>query len=465
MALAAALALAGCGSDDAPSTNNAAVQPATSVAPGTPPPYDAIKTVSLSKSEHDRLLGATFDATNRLYAAGWVADGPDQMMAVTRFNTDGTLDATFGTAGLATVNVAKGAKAVELARGVVVQASGKVVISGPVEHDPGATGDAAKDTDIALARFDTTGKLDTTFGAGGIVRLDLSTGIVDGTDYRADTAWGLVKATGDKLLVIGAQVGVGSGRTDTDFAVVRLNADGTKDTTFGTAGVATIGIGPGISENPRTAVELTDGRIVVTGYASVNGVVGVVLLRLTSAGALDTSFADSGIAFRPVLAHTTESYSIVQAGNRLVTTGYGKDTAEAKVDMVVSGFTMNGAIDPTFGTNGLTRVEIAGEDDRGRNLVALPDGRLIVVGSGKPTAANIEGMVVRLTANGALDPAYGQGGRKLIDVGGPNDSFFGVALSPDAKTVAVVGYLGRDTAGRDEDGSDKDDSAVLYLQP
>ena len=69
-------------------------------------------------------------------------------------------------------------------------------------------------------------------------------------------------------------------------------------------------------------------------------------------------------------------------------------------------------------------------------------------------------MVVRLTATGPLDPAFGQGGRKLYDVGGPNDAFFGVALSPDGSRVAVVGYLGRDTAG-----SEKDDGAVLWLQP
>ena len=66
---------------------------------------------------------------------------------------------------------------------------------------------------------------------------------------------------------------------------------------------------------------------------------------------------------------------MVLAGNRLVTTGYGKDTAEAKVDLIANGFTLDGAIDRSFGTNGTTRVDVAGEDDRGRNLVALPDGR------------------------------------------------------------------------------------------
>jgi uncharacterized delta-60 repeat protein len=304
---------------------------------------------------------------------------------------------------------------------VVVQADGKVVIAGP-----------GSETDVALARFDTAGRLDTSFGDAGVVRLDLS------------TAWGLVKLTGDRLLVVGAQ-GVTS---DADFAVVRLNADGTRDFT------AVVGVGPGVSEVPKTAVELPDGKVVVAGYAKVGNVVSPVLFRLTAAGALDPTFGDAGIAVRPVLANVGEAYSVALAGNRLVTTGYGKDTADAKVDLIANGFTLDGALDTSFGTNGTTRVDVAGEDDRGRNLLTLRDGRVVVVGSGKPTASNLDAMVVRLAPGGTVVD------RKLYDVGGPNDAFFGVALSPDGSRIAAVGYLGGDT-----NGGGKDDGAVLWLQP
>ncbi|MDQ4090314.1 MAG: hypothetical protein M3163_08425 [Actinomycetota bacterium] len=441
-----ALAVAACGTDAA------TAPPTLQTAAGGRPSYDSVQTVAVSAGEHDRFLGATFDAGNRLYAAGFVGAGADQMMAVTRFTADGTVDAGFGAAGTATVNVAQGGKAVELARGVVVQSDGKVVIAGPVEHDPAASGDAAKDTDIGLARFDTAGRLDPGFGDRGVVRLDLSTGVPEGTAFRGDTAWGLVKLTGDRLLVVGSQVA--PGRTDADFAVVRLNANGTRDTAFGTGGTALVGVGPGVSEVPKTAVELADGKVVVAGYANVNGVVSPVLFRLTTAGTLDSSFGDGGIAVRPVLANVGEAYSVALAGNRLVTTGYGKDTADAKVDLIANGFTLDGALDRSFGTDGTTRVDVAGEDDRGRNLVALPDGRAILVGSGKPNASNLDAMVVRLAPGGTLVD------RKLYDVGGPNDAFFGVALSPDGSRIAAVGYLGRNT-----NGGEKDDGAVLWLQP
>jgi uncharacterized delta-60 repeat protein len=251
-----ALAVAACGSDPAPAP------PTAESAAGGRPSYDSVQTVAVSASEHDRFLGATFDAGNRLYAAGFVGAGADQVMAVTRFTADGAVDAGFGAAGTATVNVAQGGKAAELARGVVVQSDGKVVIAGP-----------ASETEVAVARFGPAGRLDHTFGDQGIVRLDLN------------TAWGLTKLAGDRLLVVGSQVA--PGRTDADFAVVRLNANGTRDTAFGTGGTALVGVGPGVSEVPKTAVELPDGKVVVAGYANVNGVVSPVLFRLTTAGALD----------------------------------------------------------------------------------------------------------------------------------------------------------------------------------
>ena len=455
-----ALAVGACGSDGQTSSPGAARQGSSAEQTPGVPAFDRLQTTPLSTTDHDRLLGAAFDSQNRLYAAGWVGAGADQMMSVARFRPDGQLDSSFGTNGVASVNVAQGGKAAELARGVVVQSSGKVVISGTMEHDPAAAGDGARDTDIAVARFDQAGKLDPTFGTGGLVKLDLSTGVADGSAYRGDTAWGLTGLAGDKLAVVGGQVAPGEGRRDLDFAVVRLNPDGSRDTGLGTSGVALVSVGAGVSETPKTAVESSDGRLVVSGYANVDGFVRVVLFRLSPQGALDPTFGRDGIAVTQLLGNVSEAYAVARVGNRLVTTGYGRDSTDAKVDLIAGGFTDNGDLDTTFGKNGMVRIDVAGQDDRGRHLVALPNGGAVMVGSGKPTATNLDAMVVKLTPSGAPDTSFGPDGRRLFDIGGPNDSFFGVAVSPDGSRIAAVGYLGRDTAG-----GDKDDSAVLWLRP
>lgn len=453
-------AACGSGREDSSGPAPAATGSARSESALEAPAFEVVQKVGLSATEHDRMLGAAFDGQNRLYGAGWVASGADQMMAVARFRSDGAPDTGFGTNGVTTVNVAQGGKAAELARGVVVDSSGRVVISGTIEHDPSASGDAAKDTDIALARFDSNGRLDPTFGSGGVVKIDLSTGILDGTAYRADTAWGLTRLANDKLLVVGSQVGAGEGRKDADFAVLRLNPDGTRDTSFGSGGVALVGVAPNVSETPKTAVELPDGTTVVTGYANIGGIVKIVLFRLSPGGTLDPAFGTEGISVTQLLGSVSESYAVAVAGDRLVTTGYGRDTPDAKVDVLIGGFTRNGALDPSFGTSGFVRLDVAGDDDRGRNVLGLPDGGAVVVGSAKPSPANIDGMVVKLTPTGALDTTFDAGGRRLFDIGGPNDSFFGVALSPDKSRMAVVGYLGQETGS-----TAKDDSAVVWLEP
>ena len=165
-----------------------------------------------------------------------------------------------------------------------------------------------------------------------------------------------------------------------------------------------------------------DGKIVFSGYTRTTATPPVVvpaLVRITPDGALDPSFGTGGIAGEPILAAVTEAYEVGMQGDSFIITGYGRATAEEKVDMIAARFTGAGALDRTFGTDGLVRVNIANDDDRGRDLVVLPDGRVLIAGSGKPDATNINAMLVLLEKDGALDTGFGTGGILQVDLGGP----------------------------------------------
>lgn len=88
--------------------------------------------VPLSETANDRFLSVAFDSANKVYAAGFITENGDNSMVVARFNTNGTLDTTFGSGGIAKVNVVVG-KTEEIARGLVVMSDGKVVLAGPAE--------------------------------------------------------------------------------------------------------------------------------------------------------------------------------------------------------------------------------------------------------------------------------------------------------------------------------------------
>ena len=464
--LVGALALAACGDDDG-ETSSTSTSPVTTTAPAASSTTTAtvkagldtaygkqgLSASPLSATEHDRFMAVAIAPDGKIYGAGFVNQGGDQAMAVARLDATGALDKTFGTNGFAVANAAVGGKSAELARAIAIQSDGKIVIGGPVEHDPKATGDAAKDTDAAVARFDNTGKLDTTFGKGGIAIVDFGTGkATSATAYVGDTSWGL-DVTGDRVVILGSKLAAGADRVDTDYVLAGLTKAGVLDTTFGTGGMTTVDSkGNGI-DSPRNLIVQSDGKVVATGYSrDGDGIVSPHLIRTSATGQLDATFGTGGVASAKVLPGVAESYSVSQQGNNYVLAGYGRGAdANEKVDLIVYRFTAAGQWDSTFGTNGLTRIDIAKEDDRARNVTVLPDGRILAVGSGKKTGANIDGMMVLLSKDGAPVTDFGTGGNLLSDLGGPADAWYGVAVSADKKSVIVAGYKGTDTASGGND--------------
>lgn len=446
MALGFLLSLAGCGGSD-------------SSAP--PPPLTrTVLETSLSATEADRLLTVVAAADGRYYATGFDTVKGDTRMVLVRLTSSGSLDPSFGDNGIARINVAVGGKTAELARGLAVQSDGKIVIAGPIEHDVTGPVATARDTDIAVVRFDSTGQLDPTFGSNGLIRLDLSTGVPSGTAFRGDTVWGLTRMANDDLLVIGGRLADGVGRTDIDYAVIKLTAHGALDTTFGTNGVATVDVGGG-SDNPRTALVQPDGKIVVSGHTADIGLVTTSLFRLLPNGQLDPSFGQNGIVNVALLPFVAEAYDVAFQDSNLVVAGYGRGTSPGTVDIISARFLANGSWDRSYGDNGLTMIDVAGQDDRSRKLEVLPDGRVLIVGQGKPTAASQEAAIVVLSKDGKRDTTLNGTGVELIDFGGPTDALFGLALSPDKTSAMAVGWKGVDAAA--VSSTNNDDARAVRL--
>ncbi len=414
---------------------------------------DGISLLALAASGNDRLYTATPGPDGKTYAAGFIADGGDQSLAVVRIDASGKLDKSFGKDGVASVNVAIGGKTLEVARGLAIQSDGRIVIAGPVEHDVAATGDAARDTDVALARFDISGKIDTTFGKSGVAVVDFGTGrATSATAFIADNSWGLVSVAGDRLVLWGSTPAPGADRTDSDYVAVGLTPAGVVDTAFGTDGTFTVDI-TSSGDSPRNMLAQPDGKIVATGYSNIGGVVQPVMVRFSATGVLDKEFGTGGVATTKILDGVTESYNVTMQGDKYILAGYGRgaDSSE-KVDLVMERYNADGSWDKTFGTDGLLRVDIAKEDDRARNVIVLPDGRILAAGSGKKTATDIDAMLVLVTKDGQLDASFGDGGIMITDLGGPGDAWYGLTLSADKKSVIVAGYKGADanSGGNDD---------------
>src|SRR5262245_56222753 len=320
-ALAGVLVLGACGDDDDTDRESAPAEDER------PPGLDdrfgtaGISAVPLSTTENDRVTAVALDDDGRLYAAGFVVQGGDARMAVVRVGEDGRLDSTFGTGGIASVNASVG-KTAELARSVVIQSNGDVVIAGAAEHDAAAAGDAARDTDIVVARFDEDGRIDSGFGTSGVARIDLGAGkAASATQFTGDTAWGLGNLPGDELVVWGTKLGAPE-RADADYVMVGLTKSGAVDTGFGTNGVTTVDLQQ--SGDSARNLKVYKDEIVATGYSNKSGVVSPVLVRTSLTGKLDASFGTGGVANHTILAGVTESYQVDKQGDGYVLAGYGR---------------------------------------------------------------------------------------------------------------------------------------------
>jgi len=332
--------------------------------------------------------------------------------------------------------------------------------------DGGTDGGVQPSTDTAFAavRFNTNGTLDSSFGSGGVTIVDVG----PGTTSARETLWGATRDSSDRLVLFGHSKG--TDRLDLDRVVVRLTANGTVDTAFGTSGVSTLNVS-NLTDNARHGLVQPDGKIVTSGYTPQPTGVGtqtgnrIVLTRLNDDGKTDTTFGSKGVVnsmpIQPADPINTEwgyaeAYSVGYQSGKYVTTGYGRFGATGTVDLLAFRYTSTGQLDTTWGTNGVFSLDVVGDNDRGRNMVVLPDDRVFMVGSGTPAAQNIDAMALMLTPNGARDTSFSADGYKLFGFGRPDEAFFGAAVSPNGDRVAAAGYVA---------GGGQDDDALLLVLP
>ena len=409
--------------------------------------------ISLSATGHDRLYDIAFTETGSSYAVGSLSDGTaassDAKVLIVKHRDDGSIDTSFGQGGSLIFNLIAAGDG-EVARSIAVDSKGRIVVAGSVEHAGGAD---ARDRDLFVLRLTAAGQIDSSFGTAGVAILNLSEGETVGTGYISDGFGGMIVDAQDRVLVHGSAKRPGG--LDSDFVMVRLDSEGDFDATFGDTGRATLDI-RNLSASPKAPVLLPDGDVIGTGYMREGAIVLPVVYKLTSEGRLDTSYGKGGIFSEAVLNSTTEVYSAVLQGDSLITVGYGRDNEQESLDVLSLRINPEGKLDTSFGTQGFARIDVDGFNDNGRNIALLPDGRILLVGGGRFTSTNSDGMLAILKSNGELDESFGDSGVQLFDFGGAQDFLWGADVAPDLDKVMAVGIKG-------VQGATGDDSAIVTL--
>jgi len=276
-------------------------------------------------------------------------------LAVTRFNSDGSIDNDFGSNGTATQLVMTESN---YSNSLLLQADGKILITGN-----GQAYDNAPNSMLAV-RFDADGQIDQSFADNGIFVFN------QGTNSRIYDA----KQDGDGKIVMACSSGY-SGYWD--YVIVRLNEDGSFDETFGEAGIASFNISDSY-DSPKFLTLREDGSVIVVGYAySDDGSnMNMAMVSLTSGGVIDTAFGNEGIVVTPFGDgdDIAESVTIAPDGKILIA-GHHEDFY---IYGAVLRFNANGEPDTSFGTDGIVLIDAYSYIIE--NIKLQADGKIVVCG-------------------------------------------------------------------------------------
>jgi uncharacterized delta-60 repeat protein len=399
------------------------------------------------------------------------------LSSVTAFAaSDGTLDSQFGTGGKVITDFGN----VDEGYAVAIQADGKIIVAG-------YSTTSGYSQDFALARFTTTGELDSAFGTNGKVTTDIGTNqtdvgyavalqtdgkiIVAGLSWASGTqTFAVVRYTStgdlDSTFGTGGRVttgfdnngadaayaihiqadgkitvaGVSWGGTSYDFAVARYTSTGELDATFGTGGTVVTDIGVDSFDSVHAMTLQTDGKIIVVGSSGAAGSEDFVAVRYTTSGELDTTFGIGGMVITDIGTNSLDAgYAVaIQTDGKILIAGvFDSGTSN---DFAVLRYSDSGELDTTFGAEGKVITDIGtNSNDYGEAVVIQADGKIIVTGT-IDTGGPSDIAVVRYLTTGDLDTTFGDGGKVITDIGVNSfDPVYAIALQIDGKIVIAGG--------------------------
>ncbi|HEX7877836.1 MAG TPA: FlgD immunoglobulin-like domain containing protein [Candidatus Eisenbacteria bacterium] len=323
------------------------------------------------------------------------------------FPAAGDLDPTFSGDGLVQVGFGQGHDGFNA---IAAQADGKTVSVG--------FGTWASDRDWVIARNEVDGSRDVTFGNFGWVRESLSTSL--------DVAYAVLVQPDGKIVV--------GGESNGQFAVMRLNTDGTPDGTFAVGGLFRHGPAGGGQAWVVRAMALQGTRIILFGKYLPGLTPVAVTMRLNANGTVDGSFGSGGLVTTSILTYGEATSGLVMPDSRILVGGWGADATNRRAVAALR-YQANGAPDLTWATTGQVTRYVGTGSSEAFEIAYLTGGthqtRVALAGRTDGLTGK-DALVVMYNDAGAPLGAFGTGGARTYPVASGDDAFVAMTLIVDA---------------------------------
>ncbi|MEZ4751652.1 MAG: hypothetical protein R3B54_13820 [Bdellovibrionota bacterium] len=444
---------------------------------------DGIVTTDFNSAD-DGANAMALDANRMIVVAGYARNGANRNFAIARYRTDGSLDTAFSGDGKQTISFA--ASSDDMAYGIAIQSDGRIVLGGHSHNNTqthfamarlltNGTLDASFDGDgmavssidtthgtqahalvlqsekivlagrslqlenrAILARFNSNGSADTSFGTSGYYVQSFSTG--------DDVYYGVAVDSTNRIVAVGHAL-----NANMDFLAVRvLNTSASSlglDPTFDGDGIVitTVGAGDDIS----IGMAYKSGMLSLVGRSHNGTNFDFAAARynfdggLAASGALDKSFGNSGVTTTAVSGNHDLAHAVaVQSDNKVIVAGATYNGSDD--DMLVLRYTSGGALDTSFDSDGIVSIAPGTGDDRAYDIALDGNNKIVLAGMSANGAIN-RFVVARYLSNGAPDTGFDGDGVALTTFGSTSDDVaFAVAVQSDNKVI-VGGYTHNNT--------------------
>lgn len=368
--------------------------------------------VFLDSTSDDRGVAAAIQADGKIVVVGESNLFGTADVQLLRFNSNGSSDASFSGNGR---RVYDEPAAEDHGLAVAIQSNGKIVVAGYTN--------LFGSNDILLLRFQSDGSLDSTFDGDG---RRIVTGPGD------DRAQAVVIQPDGKIVVAGYTNVQGSN----DFFLLRFNTNGSLDSSFDGDGRVILS-GLGNDRAQAVVLQPLDGKIIVAGSTEVSGNNDFLIVRLNANGNLDGTFGSGGRQVVSGFGGNDQAQAVtLQADGKIVVVGY--TNATGLNDFAAARLHVNGSLDISFDLDGRLVISGFAGDDRAQAVAVQSDRKIVVVGYSNG-AGNNDFAVARLNENGSLDATFDGDGRLVTRSFGGDDRALAVKLQSDGKIVAA-GY-------------------------
>jgi uncharacterized delta-60 repeat protein len=374
------------------------------------PTFDGDGRVLTDFGASEEALGVAIQADGKIVAAGWTSAGenPDNF-ALARYNADGGLDPTFDGDGRVLTDLG----ADEDAHDVAIQADGKIVAAG------------RSGGDFGLARYDSGGSLDPTFGGDGSIVTDF--GATDEANAVALQADGKIVAAGHSGDLV----------PSLNFVLARYRPDGSLDATFDGDGRVVTDFG-----TPDIAYDIAlqaDGKIVAAGTSFDASFTpdNFALARYHADGSLDPTFDGDGRVVTDFGTAGEGAFGVaIQADSKIVAAGLGDVLGNE--NFALARYNPNGSLDPIFDGDGRVSTDF-GAAEEAFGVAIQADGKIVAVGSSGAGANPWNFALARYLPDGPTQPQISVNDVARLEGNAGLTTFeFTVSLSnPSSQTITV----------------------------